>query len=135
MIAVKKGYTIAVTSWENDGDNYRTKSITVDSKEKTEAIVKLCDTVFQSCHNYKGFKGIGNMMEDEGEHAREIILPFMKANPVLCNGETNDDVLVEICENLKDELMGGSEWYYSRVCEKVIVTYSDKDIEVEEVKF
>lgn len=130
---VNKGYTITVTSWENDGDNYKTKSITVESKDKAAAIAKMCRTLFKSHNNGEG--GIGNMGEDERRDAKKLIVPFMKDNPVLYDHKTlKDDELVDICMDINTNLMGYSEYYYSRVCESVIITFSDKDIEVEEVK-
>jgi len=131
---INKGYTITVTSWENDGDNYRTKSMTVESKEMAKAISEMCNTVFLSSNNGEG--GIGNLMYDQDVHAEEIIIPFMESHPDLYNNENKtDEQLVEICMNINYELMGGSECYYSRICEKCIVTYSPEDINVEEVNF
>jgi hypothetical protein len=34
MSFIKKGYTLTVTSWENDGDYYNTKSKTVETLEE-----------------------------------------------------------------------------------------------------
>lgn len=134
MIVVKKGYTVTVTSWENDGDNYRTESETYQSKELVEAIVKMCKTLFASCNNGDG--GIGNTNEYETDNARKTIISYMKANPILYdNKKLSDAKLIDACMNYNYSLMGSSEYYYSRVFESLVVTYSDKDIEVEEVKF
>ena len=38
---VNKGYTLSVTSWENDGDNYKTESKTFDTKEEAIKVVKM----------------------------------------------------------------------------------------------
>jgi len=148
---ISKGYTITVTSWENDGDNYRTKSMTVESEDEAKAITEMCKTLFKSCNN-RGC-GIGNMMDDEADQAKEVIAEFMinhpvlikeflEENPGLIDGldvedidETSLDRLADICMKYNNSLMGGSECYYSRVCEKVEVTYSDKDVFLEEVKF
>ena len=126
---IQKGYTITVVSWENDGDNYRTKSMVVDSKEKALAIKHMCETIFKSCNG-----GIGNMMDDEGDKAFEVILPYMKAYPDLYdNKDYNDGELLDICLNLNYELMGGSTSVASRVCESVRITYSPEDIYVETI--
>lgn len=132
---ISEGYTLEVVSWENDGDNYKTEFFTVKSKELAIAVAKMCKELFVSCNN-KG-KGIGNMMEDEGDEAREIILPYMKTHPELYSDKKNlsDDKLVDICMEYNHKLLGGSEYYYSRVLESCIITYSPKDIFLEEIKF
>lgn len=130
--AINKGYTITVTSWENDGDNSRTKSITVDSKELAKALKDLCNNVFIS-----GKKGIGNFNDVEEEEAKKIVIPYMKKHPELYTDIKieDDDHLYDICMEYAYELMGSSEWYICRVMESCMVTYSDKDIFLEEVKF
>lgn len=140
---ISKGYTVSVTSWENDGDNYRTESIVVQSKDEAKVISEMCKTIFKSCNNGDG--GIGNMMDDEGDMAYEVILGYLEENPeikatiIACNpkAKLNDDerIVDFIMEKYNYGLMGGSECYYSRVCESVDVTYSDKDVFSQEVKF
>lgn len=132
---ISKGYTITVVSWENDGDNYNTKSIVIESKEKAEAIVKMCNTIFKSSSNGNG--GIGNMDGEDEEDAAEVILPFMKANPILFDNKDglSDQKLIDICMEHNDNLMGGSEYYYSRVCEKCTVTYSSEDVFNDKIEF
>lgn len=139
---ISKGYTVSVTSWENDGDNYRTESMVFESEDEAKAITKMCKSVFKSCNNGDG--GIGNMMDDEGEMATEVILEYLEENPeikatiIACNPKVklNDDEAIFnlIMEKYNYGLMGGSECYYSRVCESVEVTYSDTDIFSKEVK-
>lgn len=135
---ISKGYTISVTSWENDGDNYKTESMTVESKDEAKAIIKMCKKLFHSDNG-----GIGNMMEDEGDKVNEMILKFLEKNPevketiISCNPKVklNDNNISNfIMDKYNYNLMGGSEYYYSRVCEKTEVTYSDKDIFLEEIK-
>jgi hypothetical protein len=140
---ISKGYTLTVTSWENDGDNYRTKSMVFESEDEAKAIAKMCKAVFNSCNNGDG--GIGNMMDYEGEMASEVILEYLEENPeiketiIACNPKVklngDKDIFNFIMEKYNYGLMGGSECYYSRVCEKVDLTYSDKDILSQEVNF
>lgn len=159
---ISKGYTVSVTSWENDGDNYKTKSMVIESEDETKAVVEMCKTIFKSCNNDEG--GIGNSMDYEAESAKLIIVDFMIKHPVLIdktfleeNSELKNiinlkdegdieeaiedlddsilDELVDTCMHYNSQLMGGSECYYSRVCEKVDVTYSDIDVFSQEVNF
>ena len=83
ILVIEKGYTLSVTSWENDGDNYRTKSQTFKTKELAIAIANLCKTVFCSCNN--GEDGIGNSGYDDKYD--NIIIEYMKAHPELYNNE------------------------------------------------
>lgn len=133
---INKGYTLTVVSWENDGDNYRTKSMTVDTKEQAQAIHKMCTTLFLSRN--KG--GIGNLMSDDYSEAEELIVPFMKNNLCLLEKydvpyDADNKTLINICNEYNYALMGGSECYYSRVCESCTVTYSPEDIFLEEITF
>lgn len=135
---IQKGYTIKVISWENDGDFYNTKFYNTDSLEKAKAIVELCKTLFRSANNVEG--GIGNTTvydEDDYEKVFEIVIPFMKNHPELLKDKTivSDEDLYEICMDYAFELMGSSEFYVTRVCQSVEVTYSPLDIEVEEIVF
>lgn len=125
---INKGYTIHVTSWENDGDNYETNTMTVATEEEAKMITKMCSTLFKSCNNGDG--GIGNLMQDELVKASEIILDYVNSNPEILMGKKMDDeeIVEFIMEKYNYPLMGGSEWYYSRVFESYEVTYSDQDV-------
>jgi len=119
-LIIQKGYTLTVTSWENDGDNYKTESINVNTIEKAKRIHKICTELF---HSEDG--GIGNSMGGECE---EVIKEYIENNPEL--NLTKDEI-----EELSYELMGGSEYYDHRVYESVIVTYSPEDIYLEKIEF
>jgi hypothetical protein len=41
MKTIPAGYQVSVTSWENDGDNYRTETIPGLSKEGAQFLVDL----------------------------------------------------------------------------------------------
>tara|TARA_E500000081_G_C6064130_1_gene319745 strand:- start:163 stop:693 length:531 start_codon:yes stop_codon:yes gene_type:complete len=169
---ISKGYTVEVTSWENDGDNYKTKSVTYDTKEEALAVKALCLSVFNSCNN--GDAGIGNMCEDEDP--TPIIVEYVVQHPEILafsnnknlvkpsdieesikkafpeemktyewqelihdyidtsdNGEAIKNGWYDLVMNYNYELLGGSEYYVSRIAEKVSIFYSDKDIYLEEI--
>lgn len=135
---ISQGYTLSVTSWENDGDNYKTESITLEDKELAIAVAKMCKELFVSSNNGEG--GIGNMMEEDDKEAREVILPYMKAHTELYpkirnNKKISDDTLVDICMEYNSNLMGGSEYYYSRVFDSATLTYSPEDVYLETIEF
>lgn len=141
---VSKGYTVTCESWENDGDNYNTKSVVVQSEKKAEALYQMCKVLFQS-ENRRGSKGIGNSC-DVDDSIKEKIRDFMKQYPYLldeeqvmelaeCEGDEDEelDFYESICDDWKYELLGGSEFYYCRVAETTTVTYSPEDIFVEQI--
>jgi hypothetical protein len=117
-----KGYTIEVTSWENDGDNYKTESMVVDSKEEALKIKKICEELFVSCNNGEG--GIGNSMDGECEH---VIDEYIEEHPEM-------NLEKDYIENLASELLGYSEYYDYRVCESVTITYLEEDVYAQSIK-
>lgn len=132
-ILIKKGYNIEVTSWENDADNYRTKTYTVETLEFAEVILKMCKELFETYHDGKQI-GIGNMTDREDHESR--IIQWVKKNPAIFkNKETIKDVyVVDYIMDLNYSLMGGSEYYHSRVFDKGCIYYSEKDVTVPIIK-
>jgi hypothetical protein len=164
---VSKGYTLEVESWENDGDNYRTKSksMTFDSIEEAEAVKHMCEELF-SCSG-DGDGGIGHLMDDEYENAKNSIVVYLVNNPTLLYINNVDNTpesfkvaveeefsehldkhdwkecLGEYLEGLDGdelnswtgmvnhynyELLGSSEYYYSRVYDRSTLYYSEQDV-------
>ena len=129
---INKGYTLHDTSWENDGDNYRTKSKTVPTKEEAEYLHKIFTELFKSCNNGEG--GVGNSMEGE---ENQTILDYVNEHKNIftdLSGEDEDGILGYF-DDLSYQLMGGSEFYDFRVCESVVVTYSPEDVYLETINF
>jgi hypothetical protein len=116
-----KGYTIEVRSWENDGDNYRTERITVDTLHEAKKIRFLCEKLF-SCEGDTEYS-VGNTMEGEGH---ERVKSFITNHPEWNFTEA-------YISKMSWELLGGSEFYDYRVCESVTVTYLACDIFAEEI--
>jgi len=79
-IIMQAGYTLEVTSWENDGDNYQTKRLHCKSLEEINAIEKMCKEIFVSCNNGDG--GIGNTYDDT-DTANYTIIHYLISNPEL----------------------------------------------------
>ena len=148
---VSKGYTVTCKSWENDGDNYNTKSIVVKNKEMAEALYQMCKVLFQS-KSRENSKGIGNSL-DGSYSVQTKIAEFIKKYPILIDKEhaqklieiqDKDEELIddedeelefyeECCNHWKYELLGSSEYYYCRVASTTTVTYSPEDIFVEQI--
>ena len=134
---LSKGFLVEVESWENDADNYKTKSMTFNNKEKALAVAKMCSELFKSCNNGDG--GIGNMMDDEYDEAYSVIREYLYSNPDVAKGiGINDDDIekdkaIDIVMDYNYELMGVSEWYYSRVFDNLVVYEIEDDVYAEEI--
>ena len=118
-LVANKGYTVKVVSWENDGDNYKTNSLNVDSPEEARKIKKICKELFKSCHNGDG--GVGNSMDGECD---DVIDQYIEDNIEM--GLIKDHIKI-----LAGNLLGYSETYDYRVCESVEITYLDEDVYAE----
>ena len=131
---ISKGFTLSVTSWENDGDNYATEQLTFESKDLSIAVARLCRDLFKSKNN-SATKGIGNSGNSNSVH--NVIVDYMKAHPELYELIENpsESDLVEVCMNYNYRLMGSSEYYYSRVFESASLTYSPEDIYLQTIQF
>jgi hypothetical protein len=132
---INKGYTLEIRSWENDGDLNSIKKVTYEDKELAIEIAKMCQNLFCS-KNDKG-NGIGNTLNgDENEVFSEIV-NYVNEHPLLLQGDEikEENIPEYIMEMYNDELLGYSEYYYSRVCESVKITYSPEDIYLEEIEF
>ena len=112
----KKGYTITVTSWENDGDNYATKSMTVDTETEARKIYKICTELFDDvCNNERA---IGNSIGNDYVYRIE---EYIEDNPEM-------GISISYIEKLRDNLLGYSDVFDYRVCEDADITYLEEDI-------
>lgn len=133
---INKGYTVEVVSWENDGDNYNTKKVTVKTKEEAERLYRICTELFKSQNNKQG--GVGNSMDGRSINT---LIKYVEKNPTYFpdlideNNEVIEDDILEYFMDIAYSLMGGSEFYDFRVCQSCIVTYSPEDVYLELVTF
>ena len=117
---ISRGYTFEAKSWENDGDNYKTKHHTVELESEARLISRLCKELFPK---------LGNTMDGEGYR---ILKRFISDNTEMFESIVSPESYVR---DLSYELMGGSEWYDFRVLENFTITYSEHDVFLTEVKF
>lgn len=128
-LIANKGYTLEVVSWENDGDNYSTKHYTVSTVEEARALSTICTELFASSSNNGG--GIGNICADEGL-AESVIVKYIDDNPDIVK-YLGEDCDYECISDFNYEVLGVSEYYSSRVCESVVITYLPDDVYAEMV--
>lgn len=126
VVGIKKGYTITVDSWENDGDLPQTISETVDTIEEAHRIYKICTELFPRVGNSSDREDINILVEYIQENRNLFPVELQEKNP---------SEIFDYFYELAGYLMGYSEYYDFRVCEKVTVTYSPEDILVDEITF
>lgn len=123
----KKGYMLAVTSWENDADNYQTNNIHVDTLDEVKFWLEwLHSDTCKSINNGDG--GLGNLCDHE--YDRFDFDPHVEHMAMLLN---KHNVSYHKCDidyfNSKySEAMGYSGYYLYRIFESVEVYYFEKDI-------
>ena len=143
-LIVKKGYTLTVVSWENDGDNYNTKTKTVETVEEAEALYKL----MQLCRskNRGDRNSLGNSIDDFSASQLKMLGDFFRQNPIVLKEffghnpeldveDIDDETYAEYFDELKGDLLGYSEYYLCRVMESCTVTYSPEDIYLDVITF
>jgi hypothetical protein len=140
VVVQEAGYRISVTSWENDADNYNFKTITIESKEDASAITALCKLLRPSY--VTGLPDYGNMYEPSELDLTEFevavaaipgikeclhrIFPSLEQD--IQDPEYGGSYMDCVMDVLYDLGLTGSEYYYTRVCEKVEVHYFEEPV-------
>ena len=125
---MKEGYTLRVTSWENDADNYRTIDIAGLSKEEVKGLVAVCDY----CSKTNTESSIAN--EDSvSEEAKKRINKILEEHPILNQYIVDIDEYENPINDITNMLFGYSEWYLCRVCDKYEIFYTPEDILVDKL--
>jgi hypothetical protein len=143
-LMLNRGYHITVTSWENDADNYNTKTLVAQDREEVGILVALFELLGSRNRNDDAF---GNMYEPS-EAERQNFANAVAAIPgMIAYLEKNFAWLKEAMEDpecgaghmdavmdiLYDVGLSGSEYYYTRVCEKITVFYVEHDVYAERI--
>ena len=147
-----KGYTVEVVSWENDGDNYKTLSYTVDTLEEANDLRELAKQCYSTNSGAEGAINLGNVTSNRDNYSYAIA-HFMGTHSSLIKDKnvlkelseidlTTEDIedetltehLTEIFFEYNDSLFSGSEYYLSRVLESVSITYLAEDVKAEIVE-
>lgn len=138
---LKKGYQITVVSWENDADNYKTEIVSGLSEARTKLYVDLLKLVSRG--GEFGNSSDGDLWFDTPkgkrfyQKAREILLMHIKEVQSHCHGSFNfdsdDDIHDYVLCNIYPDLIGSSEYYDTRIAEKITITYIPEDIVLQDV--
>jgi hypothetical protein len=136
---IQKGYTITVTSWENDGDNYNTKSKVVQTKEEAKVWYDMMQLCTSKNNQPKDVVKLGNSYGGFDKKQEEVAINFIKEHHKILLPNDNieeheEDLKYWFCD-LAGELLGHGEDYYCRVMAECVITYSPEDIYVEKINF
>lgn len=133
-LIIKKGYTIKVDSWENDGDYNNTKIKTVETKEEAKAYYDVMQTC-KSFGNNDSFSDTDRTKMKECLAKNPILLKMLNIEFEVFSLEIELREIQDIFMEYAYDLLGYSEYYLCRVMEKCTVTYSPEDIYLEEINF
>lgn len=132
-LIIPKGYTLEVTSWENDGDHYNTIRKTVTTIEE----VKSWNAMMQLCKSQNSKSGgLGNSYGGFDSKQEQMATDFMKEHYKVLMPDLDEEIeddWVYMFTDLAGQLLGYSEHYSCRVMESCTITYSPEDIYVEEI--
>jgi hypothetical protein len=136
------GYRISITSWENDGDNYNHKTLTVQSADDARAVVALCNLLHPQHDTPK--QTFGNMYEPSESDLADFVAA-VSAIPAITNFlhktvpgmeqdmQDSEDYMDSIMDVLYDLGLCGGENFFTRVCEKVDVHYYAEPVYADDV--
>lgn len=122
---IQKGYTLHITSWENDGDNYQLNQLTVETLDEVKKLHIVCTELLASENSSP--TGVGNSSDYSGFSR---LIDFAEKYPQYfpdCDGLSNDE-LFEYFQALTYPLVGESDFYDFRVCESIQITYSPDNV-------
>ena len=128
--SIQRGYRVTVTTWENDADNYNTKTVDGLTESATKFVVKLC-----KLHQSRRREGcFGNLYDPTDNQIRL----YNEALQKLVD-EHEGDLPVEYCtdsdgvQEYASELGFSSEEFFTRVFDKIKIEYFPESIEIEDV--
>jgi len=126
-LILKKGYTIKVVSWEDDGDNYKTQEVNTQSIEDLKYFIDICDF----CSETDNGTSIANEYSySPNDKQREAIINLLNKHNITIDKDYED---LDVFFAQAQALLGYSEYYLTRVCDSYTVVHSDVDIYAKKV--
>lgn len=137
---IPAGYRLTVTSWENDGDNYNTKTLDGLTLEKVSYLVDLCKILGSSNAQIGNFGNLYDPSETEvlklSKRIKAIIekYPTIKADFFsMHTAEDGEESYPDYAaEELYELALVGGE-FFTRVCESFVVEYVPQEIVIEDI--
>lgn len=138
---IPAGYRLSVTSYEDDGDNYRTVIVTGLTYDRTRLLVDVGKAPTYKVTDYFG-KWRNPTPEDVAKHSTmmsKIIKAYPDEERTLSkllidepNGDEND-IKVEFFQQILHSIGLTSDKFFTRVCQRFVVEYIPTDIIIEDV--
>ncbi len=88
-VIIPQGYIIEITTWENDGDNYKTEKLNGLSKEKCLFYKNIAEAFYRTNSSKHGF---GNKECGSGIREKFIELFGEKYKELYCQDEVKEDI-------------------------------------------
>ena len=130
-LLLPKGYTLYITSWENDGDYYNTMEYTVDNKDIAKEILDFCNLCESGSNNTTT---VGNGYASSREN---LIVEFFKQHKLLADHlhiNLNDEgSIMNGFYDLARSVFSTSEYYDCRAFSDATVVYSPVDVFAEKI--
>lgn len=125
------GYRISVTTWENDGDNYRTETIEGVDKKHVPFIVAVCRLLKSGCNNQDCYGNMYQPRDSEVEAFHEALEGLIQKYPDRPEGCDDSEGTYECL--LYELGFSGSEGFYTRVFERIKIEYVPDKIVLQDV--
>lgn len=146
MTIIKKGYRITVTSWENDADNYNTKTMDGFTKEEAHLFIDIFK-LFYSKNNRSNKGCFGNIYSPTEAEMKAMNLAFID---IFSKHPTHEECFpleedeVDLAQNEKDEIriecvmdmlydFGLRGEFFARVLDSYTVEFVEQDIHIQDV--
>jgi hypothetical protein len=124
---IKPGYRLSVTSWENDGDHYKTNVLEGLSKEKVQFYVDLLSLFVSELH--------GNAYEPSAQEL-QVAVQAMTTVADLHRGTLEPEEYRQCTEDscaFMHQFLGHSENYAFRVFDSMLVQFVPTEIILQDV--
>lgn len=146
ILTQKAGYRLAVTTWQNDADDFQTKYETYATREELDRVIMLCK-LFASRNDR--VPGIGNHTNGEYYDVLHGVQNFVEAYPDVLGISLEEIERLLDDDTLKDYavfytimshfpknlgLLGNDDYFITRVLDKLEVVYFAEDVYAEVIE-
>lgn len=139
---MKPGFQLHVTSWENDGDNYKTQIISGLNEIDTQFLIFMAKPFGRFHDRSKNPYGLTGNAENDIELIKALYIDALNHFPDVSDKykfDIDDEDIEEILRDLLETLLSSAGEYYdyefSRVCERIKVYFVPGEIEDVTEKF